>query len=209
MIPSSLQNMLDVALQQVQADPRHILSPLHRAAVYAHFGPISTPQGWKRRATVALLAAQRALPIWQQWRDHYHPHDDRLERLLLSAERILSDAPDVDTEAVRSGALAAWWWVMNDDVGRDEDIPPRPVSSAFTATARALFVVLGNDEWPDDDTGLVEIVIDPWNADAALWADGAVSGSGVWPESVEIAEHLAFWTWWLTTAVPTAWGAAT
>jgi hypothetical protein len=119
-------------------------------------------------------------------------------------------------------AEEAWWWLM-DSKNRNDDaeVPPRPLLSAFAASARAALnvaeLVLALDRGLLlDSTALgheallpqEEDIIDSWNADVALWADDALSRPGLWSEEEEYAARLSYWNWWLTTAVPTAWETA-
>ncbi len=205
MIPQELNHLLGTALTEVRAHPHHALLPLYRQQIYTSLGSISTRSGHQRRARLALLAAARALPVWQQER----PDDDRAERLLAHAKAVLSQE-DEEAHSLLAEAKATWQWLMDDDLGRDEDIPSVAASDALSGIVRAAFVVAGYDVW--DDLDLMEhdtdSDIDTWTADTAIWAANAIAGR-VWSAGADVQEHdqkyLDYWIWWLTEAVPAAW----
>lgn len=217
MIPSTLQGIIDRALEQVRAHPRHALRPFHRNEVYAYLAePQNTPDGWRRYGELDVLTARHVLPRWQQWRDHYRLGDNRAERLLAQSESMLHNSTAV--AGLAEDAEHAWNWLMAEHLAPDAgERPPRPIFSAFAAIVQAAFTVStinsnsgerfqdaadtlasGPTEQDEDDT-------DPWSADVALWAAAAIACPGLWPEAVEATERLSFWTWWLTEAVPAAW----
>ena len=91
-------------------------------------------------------------------------------------------------------------------MGEDADLPPLASECAFFALVRAVFAFVTEDDmdWPADMTGVIEIELDPWTADAVEWALGAL-----YPRGTGTAEDKeTFWTWWLTEAVPQAWMSA-
>lgn len=183
----------------MRAHPQHALLPIHRHAIYNHLGPPASSLAQRRRARLALLAAQRVLPVWQDARSG----DAQARQLLLLAEGVLTDA--IGQQIASTSAEQVWHWLMdvNDSQAWNHQAP---AFSALAATVRAVFDALGDDPWE----GMVlmahetDAEIDPWSADTAEWAAEAVAGP-IWEVTSDSAKRLEFWTWWLTEAVPMAW----
>jgi hypothetical protein len=204
----SLQQLLADLLDAVQRKPTHDLLPVQRNMVYGQLGSATAPEGWSRRAWLAILTARRVLPLWQRER----PDDTRAEALLALAETVLPAAVAAGNTEDRPEFAAAWRdattaqrWLL-DDYGALDREPSIVAYNAFGAIVQALFLALGFDPFEDAvlDEGDTDIDVDPWSSDTAEWASVAVAGPIAESDS-DSAERLAFWAWWLTEAVPEAW----
>ena len=215
MVYNNLPALLKAASAALAADPGGHLNLAHRRRIWASLGPreyfpgLQQSRGGlgvRRRFRLAAECARRSMPVWRVVR----PEDDsplvQLQRAFdfhavklsnkdflvfslrysnhlhkLTAKRDRAEAPDCDSMFVEAGqaVLAAGGVAL-----RDEEFVPERL-----------------DEPADDrDT--------EWGGqDAAFWAACALSG-GV-PGNPRVPpnpERLrAFWTWYLTDAVPSVW----
>jgi len=207
LVPQSLQNLVTALINAVQTHPQHALLPFQRHMIYDYFGKVAVVSSRRRRGWLAIITAERVLPLWQQAR----PQDNQAEQLLVHARLALRSEDDLQFATTLAGDV--WNWFMNDYGDRRRFKEIQRTAEAFyvlAAAVQALLVAAGKDNSEgcvdqEDDT---DADVDAWSTDAAGWAIAAFAGP-TWEQDSDNAKRLEFWTWWLATAVPTAWEAAT
>ncbi len=211
-LPPNLDRLLDATQSAVQRHPEHRLEPARRRAIYEAFGPKTDPVANRARGWLAVLTAQRVLPIFEQ----ALPGEELPRQLIEMAVGVLQGKFDVSL-AVRAAAdgheVAGRLW------GYDEAAVPWNSNLAGNAAHRALAEVAGqaplavdaapiNAAYDQDKQGI------PPN----LWSDeklAQVAGDAASSAAVAFAcsadspscdpdKLLEFWEWWLTEAIPTA-----
>jgi hypothetical protein len=175
-----LTQALDEARAALERAPNgHIPLP-HRRRVLAALG---AP---RRRARLALAAAERALPAW------------RAAGRGDLAERILED-----TRAVLSGGLAGEAAQRRSDEHRSDcdALDPEEVSLpafyAAWAAAAALSAAIHDEGLLDTE---LDEQLDPDEWDAALWASAVCAAGFPWEEGSDAARRREHWQWWLDAA---------
>jgi len=207
LVPGPLQDLIMALLDAVRAHPQHALLPFQRQMVYDYFGLVTVASSRRRRGWLTVMTVERVLPVWQQAR----PNDDQAERLLVLARDVLQDKADLQIAIIV--VENTWDWFMNDYGDRDRLKAIQQSEAAFRvlgATLQSLFIVVGQDgsEGCLDEQDYTDADVDAWSMDTAGWAVAAFAGP-VWAQDSDNTKRLEFWTWWLATAVPTAWEAAT
>jgi hypothetical protein len=212
-VPESLQSVLDTVIGEVRADPQHRMSPQRRCEVYDAFNCSADATMQQAPCWLAVVTAKRVLPIFQQ----RYPDDTSPQELLETAIGVLQGQVDDARayEMLDSGYLAsanAW--------GYDDREIPWPTWLAGNAAYHALKEAHGYQydyrplsNLPDYYKG---DVLTPWSdedlcemdfADTAAVA-AIASASDRYGRAYNPEELLAFWTWWLTEAIPMAIEAA-
>jgi hypothetical protein len=222
-LPEAVRLLANTALAEMRADPQHRLAPQRRRQIYDALGPSTDNISQYARGWLAVIAARRVLPIFQQ----AFPEDTLPQELLDTAIGVLEGKVDDVTaddfqEHGYNASGNAW--------GYDETEMPWNADLAGCATYHALkeargqeplcnldkFFSLGIVGWPSGewvtqypepisaeqftDEDLCQID----NSDTAACAAVAFAcgPGGPWCDPVKLQE---FWTWWLTVAIPEAW----
>lgn len=195
-----VQPLLDLVFGEVKADPNHKMSPLRRREVYKI---LSNHMGKRSLQRLAIMSAQKVLPIFQQ----KYPNDTMPKELIETANKYLLGQieEEIVKEKLDLGSHAsgnAW--------GYDEREIPWPVWLAGNASYHALNEVYGCrplmdlpeyykgdalTAWSDED--LCEYSFTDTAAVAAVASSANPNGKGC-----DSQKLLEFWTWWLTEAIP-------
>lgn len=230
-IPSSLQSLLDATFAEMHANPHHRISPQRRRQIYDLFVTLDEPILHQTPRWLAILTAQRVLPIFRQ----AFPDDPFPKELLDAAIAILqghmTDAEAAELQDYGYHASGNAW-------GYDETETPWYAMLAADTAYHALkeargceplkrlgsYQKFGVVRWPPEeseqnhdyspypepirgDTFTDEDVCQVDDSDAAATAAVASAceegGPYCDPERLE-----TFWAWWLTQAIPTAIEAA-
>lgn len=231
--PTMLQTLLNVALNEVRADPHHRLAPQRRRQIYDALLHSADPAMQQAQGWLAVLAARRVLPVFEQT----FPGDDLPREILNAAVGVLRG--DID-DARAAEIEDEGYHTVGNTWGYDEvDEITWPASLAADASYHALKEARGfqplnhldryhtvgtvtflfqdgelqddafspepepirGDTWSDEEVCTVN---DTDTAAAAAVASSCREDGPVCdPEKL-----LAFWTWWLVEAIPTAIEAA-
>jgi hypothetical protein len=201
-VPDSIQPLLALVLSEVEADPEHKMSPQRRREVYS---ALSTVEGQPTIGWLAVITAQRVLPIFQQ----RYPDDTLPQELLNTAIGVLQgQVEDAQaTEMIDRGyhASAGAW-------GYDEREIPWPVWLAGNTCYHALKEVCGYQPLSFLPEYYKGDVLTPWSdkdlcemdfSDAA-GAAAIASSSNLHGTAYGSQRQLEFWRWWLGEAIPAA-----
>lgn len=151
--------------------------------------------GKRRRVVLALEASRRVVLVWER------DYGTRTAADLLDAvQAYLAGA--LDHAALRRRVDSFQGALSNDHLGKDE---------AYLAgrAAAATGWVGVHDELLSTRQGLSEEELDepddPDMWDPAYFAAGSAAGGMPWSAGFDANKYLAFWLWYLDTAVPKAW----
>jgi hypothetical protein len=89
-LPKEIQLLVNTALAEVNADPQHRLAPQHRRQIYNAFKASTDPVSQRARGWLAVITAQRVLPLFQQ----EFPEDTLPQDLLNTAIGVLQGKVD-------------------------------------------------------------------------------------------------------------------
>ena len=224
-----LQSLFDVALDEMQADAQHRLSPQRRRQIYGVLARSADPAMQQAQGWLAVLAAKRVLPLFE----HLFPDDDLPREILDAAVGVLQGSVD-DTRAAEledegyNASGNAWGYEELDEI-------TWPAALAADASYHALkeargfqplrrleqYVTVGTVTSPfqeDEaftmepepirgDTWLDEEICTVNDTDTAAAAAVASSCREDGPVC-DPARLRAFWAWWLEDAIPMAIKAA-
>jgi hypothetical protein len=148
--------------------------------------------GARRRASLAIASARRALPVWED----AHPDRDDPHHAIGQAEDILAGHGDREA-ATRT---AADLYTLGEDL-IDEGGAEPPAWAAWAAH-RAVHVAL-DDELFDPaavDPTLEDLGTPPTRLDAAAFAAAAIAGGFPWVDGTDATARERFWLWWVEEA---------
>lgn len=210
-MPPYLYEAVQEAQAQVAADATHALDRPARLTIYAALGSrldhITTggESGWRHRALLDIQAAERVLPVWFTHAPRPGRPQEEIslpQEWLQEARQALTLPPLSDREL--SYTVGFTW-------GQAEAISSGESAGAFTCAAFAAQKAL--------ERALNDLGFDPEHAnwdltddrtylsymDAAFLASCAAANGFPWDGAADATQRRAFWTWWLTEAIPTAW----
>ncbi len=225
-LPEELQLLVNTALAEVNANPQHRLVPQRRRQIYDAFKASMDPVSQRARSWLAVITAQRVLPLFQQ----EFPEDTLPQDLLNAAIGVLQGQVD---DATADDIQDHGYHASGNTWGHDETEISWNADLAGCATYHALkeargqeplghlnkFFKLGEVSWPsgrsiseypqpiradqftDEDLCQIE------NSDTAAAAAVAFACEPGGP-LCDSSKFQEFWIWWLTVAIPEAWKTA-
>jgi hypothetical protein len=231
-MPPPLQQAIEEALAAIRSHPNHELNWRYRRAIYQAFGDYEVSEVRKARNWLAILTAQKVLPIFTglvPWQP--------LPLLLISAAlKIILQEYDAWEPEDRESALQVHelaYHAFGNTVAYDPFIERyfRNAEYAGYASYKALGEVLGNEDpfehiqffsrskdgaygafgkHPGEDWVGGEEFADVDMAHLAAVGDTAATaaiGYACSQNSVEIdrSRLKEFWEWWLNDAIPLSW----
>jgi len=195
-LPEAVTQAIAQAREALDRNPRSDLNRGYRHVIWAALGP-RDEQGRHRRARLAIISAQRVLPIWERtWPKDRKPHE-----VLALAEHVLRGRAD-QTAAKRQRDEAFAYMDALSDRSRNK-IPVSAGYSAVQALSTALW-----DEFFDPADINVELTddhVDPEERDAAYFAALVSANGPPWDDHSDPNRRREFWEWWLREAVSAAW----
>ena len=225
-LPEEIQELVNTALAEVNADPQHRLTPQHRREIYDAFRASADLVGQRACAWLAIFAAQRVLPIFQQ----EFPEDTLPQDLLDAAIGVLQGRVD---DAVANDLQDHGYHASGNAWGYDEGEITWNTELSGGAAYKALveacghqpltdlnkFFKFGSVSWPSGkplndlpqsirgDQFTDEDLCQISDGDAASAAAVAFAGAPDRP-LCDSSKLLEFWTWWLTAVISEAWRTA-
>lgn len=225
-LSEEIQRLVTTALAEVNADPQHGLSPLRRRQIYDALKTATDPIGQRACGWLAVITAQRVLPLFQQ----EFPEDTLPQELLNTAIGILQgaveDATANDLQDQGYHASGNAWGYDEAEISWNADLAG---CAAYHALKEARgqeplgnldqFFKLGVVNWPSGkslseyhqpigaDQFTDEELCQIENSDTAA---AAAVASACEPGGLpcDPSKFQEFWTWWLTEAIPEAWKTA-
>jgi hypothetical protein len=194
-------DLISQGLSLVQADAQHDLRLGFRCRLLALFNDQTHDEGRWRRTRLATLCVEKVLPLWEV----LFPEDQTPRRALDVAESVL--AGGIAGPAAER-ALGELWTHYDDLMWRFAD--KQNAIMVGYAAVQAVRESLSDrhfgcenvtDESLDRD-------IEPHDSDSSHFASVAYSGGAAWEAASNPQRRLAFWTWWLESAVPNVLGSA-
>src|SRR5438128_798928 len=81
-----MPSVIERARSVVMNDPAHNLAPFYRALIYSLFGDPNEESTRIRRGKLAIMTAEKVLPIWQ----HELPNDLWLRQIINTAKDLIA-----------------------------------------------------------------------------------------------------------------------
>ncbi len=157
--------------------------------------------GHKRRALLAIIAAERVIPIWERiW-----SIDDTPQCIIATARLLLNGL--LDTNIARSYRDDNWQKLESLACAPScQDWEYQKAVSVGLSSISALGAVLDDEQFDSEhiDYTLTDDEVDSYSSDASFWAAIAYSGSQRNP-SHDGRKQREFWEWWLDEAVKNTW----
>jgi hypothetical protein len=202
-IPELVQALLEAVLDEVEADPKHMMSPQRRREIY---NALSNFTGQQTSRWLAVITAKRVLPVFQQ----SYPDNSLPQELLETAIGVLQGQVD-NTRAEEM--LDRGYHASGNAWGYDEREIPWPVWLAGNASYHALKEVCCHQPLSNlPDHYYKNGVLTPWSdeelcespfADTAAVA--AITSASDSNSTMYDSKKLQFfWNWWVVEAIPTA-----
>lgn len=186
--PDPLRDALERAAQDLGRAPDGNVPRGIREVIWDHLGAWKSPEGWRRRARLAIASARAVQDVWTA----HHPEDEFVRRALAVAARMMSPQPPENPEEIAHEIGAAF----NELPGMDAALP-----AAWTAT-KAVYVAAFDETFdPDDLDWERPDRSDVRRNDTAFFAAWAYAGSRA-SGAANPEMRREFWRWWLTEAVP-------
>jgi immunity protein Imm5 of predicted polymorphic toxin system len=221
-LPEEVQLAIGEASKVILISPTHEMGQNHRRRIYRALH--STPRGEVGCQWLALLAAQRVLPIYEHALakiDEYREKDQfgvnaiQKPRYMLKAmEQVIRGM--IPRESI-SEARYDFYGFMH--IGLDKRVPYLALSAAYEAVCEVMGAIplqtqvskavrhedgtieyVSSDQWTDE-----ELAGAGANAD-----DAAVNAAYAYAQNSDTSQFdyqkvLEFWSWWLEEAIPQAW----
>jgi len=228
-LPLKAQLLVSKVWQEAQAQPELGILPPRRAALYAAIWPALDLSGERREAMIdtddlplsledfqfghlAIHAAQHVLPIWDRFATPGAHSGKGLGQEVRLPRWILEVGQDVLKERIEPLKAYELLGDFYDLVDQVAGLVPYPVWCVAKSAYVALSGILGGACFPvAPDNG------EAGDDDPARYATAACAAidenqPGEWwrspdmaPVGFDPAPQLAFWEWWLGTAVPAAY----
>lgn len=203
-VPEEIDNIIVKSLEAINSHPQHDLNLGYRRLVWTVFGPhksIGThdsQRGLIRRVNLAILTTKYVLPLWENvW-----PEDSSPQFLLGEAQKVLSGSiPDDDGWTTRNQH-----WEKYVEAGYEVEEHQIALNVGFSAV-QTLTASLQDEVFEPSsiDESLSDAEIDPDQMDSSFFSAAAYSGGAIWETGSSAQKRKAFWEWWLSEAVITAW----
>ncbi len=221
-IPEEVQGLLDEALQIVQTHPNHELGQNERRIIYETLRSI--PRGEVACRWLAILAAQRVLPIYEHALttiNEYQENDEFGVNAVQKPRYMLHAVEQVMLGLIARESVKEAW----DDfyhflhIGLDKRVPYLALSATYEAVCEAMGTIPLHNQVSKAvhlDKGTTEYVSsDKWTDEelagaGANAADAAVNAVYAYAQiagtrQFDYQKVLEFWRWWLEEAIPQAW----
>jgi hypothetical protein len=211
-MPQELEKSVNSALKSIRKDPRHEMDPYLRRATYAAFGPQDDSKAVRARGWLAIITAQKVLPIFlQAVPDESNPK--KLVEMAIAVVQGKADLKDALRKASEGSDLAGRLW------GYDEHEIPFNAQLAGNTGYRALHESAGwnlLERQPGKSTDTDQIsepsrLIDRGDFTLAQIGGDTASAAAIAYSSdprhgrTDSQRLLVFWQWWLEEAIPSAW----
>lgn len=200
-IPDDLEQRIANALAQLRARTDGQLPLPLRRYVRQGLGPWTADEagsyspGWRRRARLARLVAERVMPLWAQDR----PDDDLPQRMLQLADDVLAGRTTSEDAREEANIAAGELYADSRAAG--------PAGSAGFAAVNAVLAATDGDYDPEDvPADYDDDDLDPYGWEGAFHAAFAEAPYSP-PEMGDVEARRRYWQWYLEQAVPAAYAA--
>lgn len=199
MLPLELQRIL-VGLHQSLDNLDYELRPYQRIILYNALNYKDNPFGQRVVSYLALLSAQKVLPIWQD----ALPKQTLPQQMLDMAQDFLMGKLDFDSTFHNAGNL----WNIYGNKTEYLKVSTK-IDCAGGSSLEALNIALKLPPFNNlrINSEVQDIDLKPGYGDAASSAVKAYSNVTYLDNTLYVDEELTlkFWKWWLTEAIPQAW----
>jgi Immunity protein Imm5 len=212
-IPEDLRNYLILRLEKVRQDPQHRLKPYYRLALYNKIRLLSEPFAQSFLAHLQLVTVEYLAPLWQS--EMLGTIYQTLPELTLNLAEDLLDGT-VTTKSLTYDYVK----------GLEAQIQQYYYQQSPVVSARAKYIATAFSQclnphniFPYQDLSTLKgtFTIDESHEDSiylgiggdiaatALIAYAGIFHTNQWSSAFDLQKSLAFWVWWLTKAIPSAW----
>lgn len=196
-VSQALADLLVVAVDEVEGDPRHILTLPTRRSIWSLLGsdasPASEALALHRLAKLDIACADRVLVHWQA----VFPNDQLAAHLVSLASQTLNGTTAV--ESAKREANNAWTEIVDN---RSYDQITLRAMYAGCAAISAVYSAFGTAFDPINQD--LDEDLEPDALDASYFAASAEAGGMNHQPFASNADRRDFWLWYLKKAIPTA-----
>ncbi|MCU0490489.1 MAG: Imm5 family immunity protein [Chloroflexaceae bacterium] len=214
-LPILVQQLIDDVLVKLPSSALDIPAPQQRRQIYQAIGGWEDIKSCRIRARIAILAAEHALPIYQE----SYPEDDLPKKLIEGARTFLQNPViSKEIEELHEWAYNASghsWGYDEDELPLSVDYAGQAAAAALSGTTHGLYFLQDLDSGYGEQRGTAThiIQVEEWTnirlldfinaCDSAILAGAAVSFD---IETDEFNPKIwkKYWTWWLTKCIPAA-----
>jgi len=194
-----LDQITEQALTAARNHPQHDLNLGYRQAIWAALS-LENESGHLRRTTLAILASQYVLPIWNSV-----CQDNTPTRVLTVAEQVLNGTLDI--QLARTYKNEVWTRLENKaSTPEHQSLEQQKLINVELSALAALNSALYDEEFDLNNLNydLTDADVDAYESDSSFWAASAYADGPIWEQTSSATKRLEFWEWWLTTAVSEA-----
>ncbi|MBA3921072.1 MAG: hypothetical protein H0X31_04915 [Nostocaceae cyanobacterium] len=199
LVATNLDQITEQALNAVRNHPQHDLNLGYRQAIWAALGS-QNESGHLRRTTLAILASQYVLPMWDNVNE-----DNTPASVLTMAEQVLNGTLDI--QLARSYKDKVWTKLENNaSVPEHQCLEYQKLVNIELSALASLNSALYDEEFDPNNLNydLTDADVDADESDSSFWAASAYADGPIWEPSSSATKRLELWEWWLTTAVSEA-----
>ncbi len=197
----TLPQLIEEGLSLVRTDPQHDLRLGFRCRLMAAIDGIPPREtggnGRAKRVNIAKASVELVLPLWRT----LLPNDTTPFHAFDIANALLLGSVSPAHAENEVGSL----WSHCDDLAFQYDDDQAVIIVGYGAVQVVREALserhFGCENVPDDGT---DRDISPYDHDSFFCAAVAYSGGPTWDTSSSAQKRLEFWTWWLTSLLPSA-----
>lgn len=202
-LPEILETALNDAKKALDSDMQNRLHLPFRQRIWHAMGPNLRDQkdipfgvGLKRRTKLAILCAEKVMPIWF----NKYPDDDDPVLIISTAEQVIEKQVDYDS----GSKILDSFYVKTMNL-RQEDARPTLVGFCVSGALSTALVDCTDSEQIDDNQ--TDFDNDPETWECSVFASMAYANDQPEIGLYEADKMYEFWKWYIDEAVPQAYEA--
>jgi len=195
----TIEELVEDGLNLIRDDAHHDLRLSLRRRIWAALDETrvesSARIGHARRVTLAVLAVEKVLPLWEA----LLPEDRAPHESLGVVREVMAGT----VAAAAAARIAGEVWTHCDNLASRYSGENQSVILVGYAAVQVIHLAL-SDEFLSSNSADADIDVDPYEHDPWCCAAAAYSRGSIWQDQSDSKKRLEFWTWWLTSAVASA-----
>lgn len=200
---NELTELINIAKDEVNKHPNgELILPL-RKSIYKLLGEHKDDeeghailtQGLLRRTELAIFCVNKVMPIW----NNVLASDTTPSTILENIKEYIVGRLTWDY----LWEIPNSYWTVLDNYIIENNNYDNALYVGY-ASINALYVVLNDEDFDEDNEDLLDQDLDPYTWDTAFYSSLAYSESEQYNEETKIRKRREFWLWYLDEAIPKA-----